>query len=99
LACNESKLKVNTKYTILSSNSDLLAKYRSMYRYKLNIAVKWLVLLLHVWEGLCSNLGPETLYPVQAFLWFSSVPPGKCQNSAFIPDGGDTFLQNVGNHL
>ena len=28
-----------------------------------------------------SNLGPEAVCPTQYFLWFSSVPPGKCLDS------------------
>jgi hypothetical protein len=27
-----------------------------------------------------SNLGPKTCYPHCGFSWFSSVPPGKCQD-------------------
>jgi hypothetical protein len=30
---------------------------------KLNVVVKWLTLLLHIQEGLGSNLGLETDYP------------------------------------
>jgi hypothetical protein len=48
-----------------------------------NIMVEQLTLLLHIQEVLGSNHGPETDYPDRFFLWFSSVPPGKCQDNVF----------------
>jgi hypothetical protein len=45
--------------------------------------VKWLTLLLHIWEVLDQNLGPETGYPDQGFSWFSPVPPGQ---NCFLPN-------------
>jgi hypothetical protein len=39
---------------------------------KLNIVVKWLTLLLHIWEAPGSNLCPETSYAVRFFVVFLS---------------------------
>jgi hypothetical protein len=55
----------------------------------LNVMVEWLILMLHIWEVPGSKLGPDTDY--SEFLWFSSVPPGKCQDST-LKLGHDHFL-------
>jgi hypothetical protein len=41
-----------------------------------DVEVKWVTLLLHIWEVPASNLTPETSH-LTKFLWFSSVIPGK----------------------
>jgi hypothetical protein len=48
-----------------------------------NILIKWLTQLFRIWEVQCSNLGVETSYTHLGFLWFSSVPQGKCQDRTF----------------
>jgi hypothetical protein len=47
--------------------------------FQLNIKVKWLTLMLHIWEALSLNLSPETAI-LTGFLWFSSLPPVKYWN-------------------
>jgi hypothetical protein len=46
-----------------------------------NVMVEWLALLLRILEVPGSNLGPETGHSDWGFSWFSSIPPGKCQDS------------------
>jgi hypothetical protein len=46
------------------------------------VMVEWLTFLLLFREVMGSILGPATGYPdCEVFLWFSPVPPGKCQDS------------------
>jgi hypothetical protein len=49
----------------------------------LNVAAKWLALLIHIREVPGSNLSPETTILTKVFLWFFSVLPGKCLDSTF----------------
>jgi hypothetical protein len=65
----------------------------SSYDDSSNVMVEWLTPLLHVWEVLGSNLGPETDYPDWGFLLFSSVPPDECQVGT-LKSGRDHFLLN-----
>jgi hypothetical protein len=58
---------------------------------KLNIIVNWLTLLLHIREDPGSHLDPETGCP--GFSWFSSVPPGECQDYT-LKFGHDHILPN-----
>jgi hypothetical protein len=44
----------------------------------LHVAVEWLALLLRIWKGRGSDLGPEFGYTNWDFSFFSSVPTGKC---------------------
>jgi hypothetical protein len=62
----------------------------------LNVVVAWLTLLLHIREFLASNLSPEIGYSDLVFLWFSSVPPGKCWDST-LRVGHDRFLPQPSN--
>jgi hypothetical protein len=59
-----------------------------------NFVVKWLTFLLHIWEVLGSNLGPETSYPDWTFSYFFSVFPGKCQDRPLILEHG-CYLPNL----
>jgi hypothetical protein len=59
----------------------LISNKQTMIMIVPNVEVDWLALLLHVWEVLCSNLGPNTSYPDCDFSWFSSAPAGKWQDS------------------
>jgi hypothetical protein len=43
----------------------------------LNVAAKWLTLLIRILEVPSSNLCPETGYPDVGFSWFSSISPSK----------------------
>jgi hypothetical protein len=47
----------------------------------LNVMVQCVALLLHIREGLGSNLNLKAGYPDAGILWFSSVPPGKFWDS------------------
>jgi hypothetical protein len=42
---------------------------------------KWLACLLLIWEGLISNLSPESGFHGQSFSWFSSSHSHKCWGS------------------
>jgi hypothetical protein len=47
-----------------------------------NVMVKWLTLLLRIWEVPGSSLGPETGYPDESFCGF---PQSLQVNSRIIP--------------
>jgi hypothetical protein len=52
---------------------------------------EWLTLLHRIRKVPGWNFGPETCYPNWGFLWFPSVPPGKCWYST-LKLGHDRFL-------
>jgi hypothetical protein len=56
-------------------------------------SVEWLTLLIRIREVTGSNLGPEIDYPDRFFV-ISSVPPGKCRDSA-LKFGHDRFLYHI----
>jgi hypothetical protein len=47
--------------------------------------------LLFIWQVPGSNAGPEIYYSYQGFLWFSSVLPSKCRDSASYYDTAVSF--------
>jgi hypothetical protein len=50
------------------------------FNTQLNIVVKWLTLLLRIWQVLASSLGPGDRPCWLMFLWFPSIPSGECQH-------------------
>jgi quinol-cytochrome oxidoreductase complex cytochrome b subunit len=46
----------------------------------MNLMIEWLTFLLCIREVPGLDLNLETGYPDWGFLWFSLVPPGKCQD-------------------
>jgi hypothetical protein len=70
-------------YVILWHPSHSLTLYWGMELdwILLNVETERLACLLCIWEVLSPNFGLETSYPDWEFLWFSSVPPGKCRNN------------------
>jgi hypothetical protein len=65
-------------------DSSLQAKTSNIRRFEScssgipNVVAEWLTLLC-IWEVQGSNLDLETSYPGWEYSWFSSVPPGNCQ--------------------
>lgn len=49
-----------------------------------NVAAQQLAILLRIPDHPNKNIGPKAQYSNQHFLWFASVPPGKCRNSIYI---------------
>jgi hypothetical protein len=66
------------KVTSLKVKHSRTINKRWSFSTGLNVAAKWLVILLRISDIPDSNLGQETGYPDCAS-WFSSIPPGKCR--------------------
>jgi hypothetical protein len=62
-------------------------------RFRVQIVVEYLTILLRIWKVPRSNLGPKTGYPDSEFSWFSSAPPGKFRDSV-LNLGHDRVLRN-----